>query len=112
MLRRRPNLAISLPSLSSQSEPVTPNVYNTYSPRNLYGGRQIKLYKGIFSLVLITCIVTVFYLGFYVLLVNPKITAAVKNLLMSSQTNPNSQAITKIQNILGIFVQRENDLIN
>jgi len=114
MLRRRLNLTISLPTLESQSEPVTPTGigYNNYSPRNVYGIRKIRLYKGIFSLVFITIFVTIFYLVFYILIISPTIVSAVQHLLTSQTVSSKIPLEIKLANIISVFAKRENELIN
>ena len=111
MLKRRgkPNLTISLPSMSND-DTLTIGVgdrgYNT--PRNNYGVKKIRLYKGIFSLVAITCIVSFFYLIFYIFIVSPEIISALKGIVSESQQTPNGY----FMNITNILKAREQALIN
>jgi hypothetical protein len=94
----------------SHSEPS--GFYSRYVEREwiktIRKNTLIELLRGIFSIILVNTIVTTFNLIFYIFVVYPTIQEAVKNSLVSSNSN-NSE--NKLYKIIDVLKKREYDLI-
>jgi uncharacterized membrane protein (DUF485 family) len=101
----------------SRSEPYLPTFFYNNENLDINDNRsyvmlernKIRLHKGIFTILLINIIVTIFILTFFVKIINPTIVSAVKGSLRGGNShNTNS----KLFEIINVLKKREYKLID
>lgn len=70
---------------------------------------NIRFYKGLFSIVLIATLMTIFELFFYIFIVNPNVIFFVNQLI---ETQPQKEVDERLENLLIVLKEREYNLIN